>query len=138
MTDPTSRRAVAELYAGQGWPAGGDELLHQSLGPRSPDMLLEAPGWLGFGAGQLVLDAGCRDASHAAALTRRYGCRVIGVDLVLAGLPKSGAYDAAAGTAGQVMLVQGDLQALPLADGAVDLVWCRDTVPAASAAVSQC
>ena len=137
MTDPTSRRAVAELYSGRGWPAHGDELLQQSLGPRSPDMLLEAPGWLGLGAGQLVLDAGCRDASHAAALTRRYGCRVVGVDLVLAGLPKGGSDHTAAGTAGPVVSVQGDLQALPLADGAVDLVWCRDTVPAASAAVSQ-
>jgi sarcosine/dimethylglycine N-methyltransferase len=128
MADPTSRRAVTELYAGQGWPAGGDELLHQSLGPRSPEMLLGAPGWLGLGAGQLVLDAGCRDASYAAALARRYGCRAVGVDLVLAGVPKGGAYDAAAGTAGRVALVQGDLQALPLADGAFDLVWCRDTL----------
>jgi SAM-dependent methyltransferase len=100
MADPTARRAVTELYAGQGWPADGDELLHRSLGPRSPEMLLEAPGWLGLGVDQLVLDAGCRDASYAAALARRYGCRVVGVDLVLAGVPKGGAYDAVAETAG--------------------------------------
>jgi SAM-dependent methyltransferase len=129
MTDPTSRGAITELYAGQGWPADGDELLHQSLAPRSPDMLLEAPGWLGLSAGQLVLDAGCRDASYAAALVRRYGCQVVGVDLVLAGVPKSGAYDAAAAAAARpIMLVQGDVQALPLAAGTVDLVWCRDTL----------
>jgi SAM-dependent methyltransferase len=141
MTDPTSRRAVAELYAGQGWPANGDQLLHQSLAPRSPDMLLEAPGWLGLRAGQLVLDAGCRDASHAIALTRRYGCRVLGVDLVLAGLPKGGAYPAAAATAGPVSLVLGDVQALPLADGVVDLVWCRDTLsclPDCALALAEC
>jgi SAM-dependent methyltransferase len=104
-------------------------------------MLLEAPGWLGLGAGQLVLDAGCRDASHAAALTKRYGCRVVGVDLVLAGLPKGGAYHAAAATAGPVSLVQGDLQALPLANGAVDLVWCRDTLsclPDCALALAEC
>jgi SAM-dependent methyltransferase len=127
MTDPTSRQAVTELYAGQGWP-DGDQLLRRSLAPRSPDMLLDAPGWLGLSAGQLVLDAGCRDATHAVALTQRYGCRVIGVDLVLAGLPKGGAYDAAAGAAGQVSLVQGDIQALPVAGGTCDLVWCRDTL----------
>jgi SAM-dependent methyltransferase len=99
MTDPTSRRAVMELYAG------------------------------------------CRDASHAAALVRRYGCRVVGVDLVLAGVPKGGAYDAASGTAGQVSLVQADIQALPLADGAVDLVWCRDTLsclPDCGRALAEC
>ena len=141
MTDPGSRRAVTELYAGHGWPAGGDDLLHQSLGPESPEMLLEAPGWLGLGAGQLVLDAGCRDASYAAALTRQYGCRVVGVDLVLAGVPKGGAYDATAANAEQISLVQGDLQALPLADGAVDLVWCRDTLsclPDCAGALAEC
>jgi len=141
MTDPTSPRAIVELYAGQGWPAGGDELIQRSLGPRSPEMLLEAPGWLGLDAGQLVLDAGCRDASHAAALVRRYGCRVVGVDLVLAGVPKGGAYDAASATAAQVALVNGDIQALPLADGAVDLVWCRDTLsclPDCARALAEC
>jgi SAM-dependent methyltransferase len=141
MTDPTTRRAVAELYAGRDWPEGGDELIQQSLGPRSPEMLLEAPGWLGLEAGRLVLDAGCRDASHAAALVRRYGCRVVGVDLVLAGVPKGGADGAASATAGQISLVQGDIQALPLADGAVDLVWCRDTLsclPDCGRALAEC
>jgi SAM-dependent methyltransferase len=128
MTDPTSPRAIVELYAGRGWPAGGDELIQRSLGPRSPEMLLEAPGWLGLEAGQLVLDAGCRDASYAAELVRRYGCRTVGVDLVLAGVPKGGADDATAIDAGRVSLIKGDLQALPLADGAFDLVWCRDTL----------
>jgi SAM-dependent methyltransferase len=141
MTDPTVRQAITELYAGQGWPHDGDELLRRSLGPRSPELLLDAPGWLGLGAGQLVVDAGCRDATHAVELMQRYGCRVIGVDLVLAGLPKGGAYDAAAAAAGRVALVQGDIQALPLADGAFDLVWCRDTLsclPDCAGALREC
>jgi sarcosine/dimethylglycine N-methyltransferase len=125
MTDPTARRAISELYAGEGWPADGDRL-QQSLAPRSPEMLLEAPGWLGLGAGQLVLDAGCRDGSHALALSRRYGCRVVGVDLVLHELPEGGTDAATA--AGRVSLVKGDIEALPLADGTCDLVWCRDTL----------
>jgi SAM-dependent methyltransferase len=128
MTDPAVRREITELYAEQGWPDGGDALLGRSLGPRSPDLLLDAPGWLGLEGGGLVLDAGCRDATHAIALARRYGCRVLGVDLVAAWLPKGLADAAAAGLAGQVDLVQGDLQALPVGDGACDLVWCRDTL----------
>jgi hypothetical protein len=43
VTDPTSHLAMTELYAGQGWPADGDQLLQRSLAPRPPDMLLEAP-----------------------------------------------------------------------------------------------
>jgi SAM-dependent methyltransferase len=128
MTDPAVRREITELYAEQGWPDGGDALLGRSLGPRSPELLLDAPGWLGLEGGGLVLDAGCRDATHAIALARRYGCRVLGVDLVAAWLPKGLADAAAAGLAGQVDLVQGDLQALPVGDGACDLVWCRDTL----------
>jgi SAM-dependent methyltransferase len=128
MTDPAARRVLTELYAGQGWPAEGEELLGRSLGPRAPELLLEAPGWLGLAAGQLVLEAGCRDATHAIALARRYGCQVLGVDLVAAWLPKGRADAAAAGLDGQLALVQGDLEALPVADGACDLVWCRDVL----------
>jgi ubiquinone/menaquinone biosynthesis C-methylase UbiE len=128
MTDPAARRVLTELYAGQGWPAEGEDLLHQSLGPRAPELLLEAPGWLGLDAGQLVLEAGCRDATHAIALARRYGCRVVGVDLVPAWLPNGMAEAAAAGLGSQVTLVQGDLEALPVTDGACDLVWCRDVL----------
>jgi SAM-dependent methyltransferase len=128
MTDPAARRVLTELYADQGWSAQGDELLQRSLDPRAPELLLEAPGWLGLAAGQLVLEAGCRDATHAIALARRYGCRVLGVDLVPAWLPNAMAAAAAAGLGAQVDLVQGDLEALPVADGTCDLVWCRDVL----------
>jgi len=83
---------------------------------------------LGLDAGQLVLDAGCRDATHAIELARRYGCRVLGVDLVPAWLPKGRDDAAAAGLDARIMLIQGDLEALPVADGACDLVWCRDVL----------
>jgi len=128
VTEPAARRALTELFAGQGWPEDGDEQLRRSLGPRSPDLLLEAPGWLGLRPGELVLDAGCRDATHAAALAGRYGCRVLGVDLVAAWLPTGRSEVAAAGLAGRVSLVQGDILALPVRDGGCDLVWCRDTL----------
>ena len=131
MTSSAGRRLLTELFAAEGWPARGEELLHRSLRPRGPSLLLEAPGWLGLEAGQLVLEAGCRDATHAIALAGRYGCRVLGVDLVAAWLPKGRADVVAAGLGAQVTLVQGDLETLPLADGACDLVWCRDVLSCA-------
>lgn len=141
MTDPTVRQAVTELFAGQGWPEDGDALLRRSLGPRPPELLLDAPAWLGLGAGELVLDAGCRDATYAVALARRYRCQVLGVDLVAAWLPGARADAATAGLAGRVAFVQGDLEALPIASGACDLVWCRDTLsclPDCSVALAEC
>ena len=108
MTSADGRRVLTELFAGEGWTVQGEELLHRSLGPRGPELLLEAPGWLGLEAGQLVLDAGCRDATHAIALAGRYRCRVLGVDLVGAWLPK-----------GRAELAEA---------GVCDLVWCRDVL----------
>jgi SAM-dependent methyltransferase len=66
---------------------------------------------------------------------------VLGVDLVAAWLPGSRADAAAAGLAGQVAFVQGDLEALPVAGGACDLVWCRDTLSClgdAARALAEC
>jgi hypothetical protein len=67
MTSAAGRRVLTEVFGGEGWTAQGEELLRRSLGPRGPELLLEAPGWLGLAAGQLVLEAGCRDATHAIA-----------------------------------------------------------------------
>jgi SAM-dependent methyltransferase len=128
MTSAGGRRVQNELFGGEGWTAEAEELLRRSLGPRGPEMLLEAPGWLGLAAGQLALEAGCRDATHAVALAERYGCHVLGVDLVGAWLPKGQEAAATAGLGTQITLVQGDLEALPVADCACDLVWCRDVL----------
>src|SRR4029453_14351364 len=57
MTDPSTRQALTELFAGQGWPAEAEELLRRGLAPRAPELALDAPGRLGLGARQLALGA---------------------------------------------------------------------------------
>jgi SAM-dependent methyltransferase len=128
MTDRARREAITTLFSGRDWPPGGTALLDRSLRPRSPEMLVDLAGSLGLGAGQVVLDVGCREATDAIALARRFGCTVVGVDLVGTWLPLGLADVAAAGLAGRVAMVQGDAEALPVADGACDLVWCKDVL----------
>jgi SAM-dependent methyltransferase len=132
MTDRLRRQAVSDLYGYRGLPTDAPALLGRSLAPRPPSTLLDAAGEAGLGAGGLVLDVGCRDATWAVRLAQAYGCRVVGVDLVYDFLPQ-GLADARgrAGLAGRVAMVQGDLDALPVADASCDLVWCRDALSCA-------
>jgi len=118
MTSSGHRAQLERAFGRRGLPDEAEALLDESLHPRGPSMLLDLGGSVGMGEGAVVVDAGCRDGTHARALARRYGCRVVGVDLV----------DVGFGGSGPAMFVQGDLEALPLADGSVDAVWSRDTL----------
>jgi SAM-dependent methyltransferase len=128
MTNRRRRASVAELYAYEGLDPEAAALVERSLGPRPRSMLLDMAAAFGLGPGQLVLDAGCRDARYAIPLVQRLGCRVVGVDIADAGFARGRADAASAGVAAAIALVQGDLQALPIAGGTCDLVWCRDTL----------
>jgi len=117
VTSSGHRQLLERAFGHRGLPDDADSLLEQSLRPRGPSMLLDLGSDVGMCPGAIVVDAGCRDGTHARALAGRYHCRVIGVDLVDVGL---GGED--------VTFVQGDLEALPFADGVVDAVWSRDTL----------
>jgi SAM-dependent methyltransferase len=128
MTSRERSAAVTELYAYTGLDPQAEALLERSLSPRPRSMLLDEAASLGLGPGQVVLDAGCRDGRYAIPLAQRFGCRVVGVDMVDAGFARGRADATSAGVAEAITFVQGDLEALPLRGGAVDLVWCRDTL----------
>jgi SAM-dependent methyltransferase len=128
MTDRALREAMITLFAGRGWSSEAQALIDASLAPRSPDLLVDVAGALGLRAGQLALDLGCRDGHYAIELARRFRCRVIGVDLVAAWLAQGLVSAAEAGLGGMIAMVQGDAEALPVADASCDLVWCRDVL----------
>ncbi len=100
--------------------------LGQSLNPRGADVLYDLFATLGPRPDETVLDVGSRDARYAVGLARRFGCRVVDVDPVPRHFDLATAHVAAEGIGKQVAVALGGIEALPVADGAIDHVWCRD------------
>ena len=61
----------------------------------------------------------------------RFGCRLLGVDLARHGFAARRRAAADPSLGGRVRYVQGRLEALPVAAGGCDLVWCRDALSCA-------
>jgi ubiquinone/menaquinone biosynthesis C-methylase UbiE len=70
-----------------------------------------------------ILDAGCGYCIHAARLAR-HGFRVTGVDFSVSALTAASEYLKRQGLEDSITLKQGDLLALPFADGQVEGVTC--------------
>lgn len=109
--------------------------LDQSLRPRGSDTLYDLVDELGLADGTVVLDAGCGKGHHAIELARRFDVRVIGIDPAPVHLDKAAEAIAAAesttpGISARINLVPGRVERLPLEDGSVDVVWCRDVLGA--------
>ncbi|MFN2521365.1 MAG: class I SAM-dependent methyltransferase, partial [Candidatus Limnocylindria bacterium] len=84
-------------------------------------------------AGDRCVDVGCGEGKHALALAERFALDVTGVDPVprhieLANERLASATDARPELAGRVRFEIASANALPLADGTVHLVWCRDVL----------
>jgi len=92
--------------------------------------LFEVAGSLGLGAGQRVLDVGCRDGRHLTEITRRFACAAIGVEPVEANLDSARGFlgEALAQHPALISVVRGRVETLPFANGAFDLVWVRDVL----------
>jgi SAM-dependent methyltransferase len=88
--------------------------LDESLAPRSPELLDELVAGLELPEGSVAVDVGCGDGRHSHRLAERFGFSVVGVDP----FPPE--------AEGRVRFLRGTAEALPLEDGSVDLVWCRD------------
>jgi len=120
--------SVRELY--ELWAEDSElrDTLNKSLDPRGPDWLLELFGTLGPRSGQLLVDIGCRDAKHSIRLVREHDLRALALDPVAVHveLAKRAVAEAALEEAFEV--VQAGIEAIPLADGAADWIWCRDVL----------
>ena len=92
--------------------------LDESLGPRSPELLYELVEDMELPEASLVVDVGCGDGRHSYRLAERFGFSVVGID------PNPPRVEATP----EVRFVHGAAEALPVEDGAADLVWCRDVL----------
>jgi ubiquinone/menaquinone biosynthesis C-methylase UbiE len=102
--------------------------LEQSLEPRGLASLTETFAALEPQPGQLVVDIGARDAVAAIRLVRSYGLRAIALDPVPLHCAQAHEAVAEAGLAGEIEVVEGAIEELPLVDSSVDWIWCRDVL----------
>lgn len=133
------RAATADaIWAFAGFPAGYEALLNASQRPLAPAVMVDLAAGAGLSGHSLVLDAACYDAGATLPLVERFGCRLLGVDLARHGFEarRRAAPDSSLG--GRVRFVQGRLEALPVATGVCDLVWCRDALSCAPCGATLC
>ena len=120
--------SVSELY--EVWAADSElrEELGHSLQPRGADWLFDVFAGLGPRTGELVLDAGSRDARHAIRLVQEHGLRAVALDPLPLHCELARERVAEAGLADEIDVVQGSIEELPFADASFDWIWCRDVL----------
>ncbi|WP_176522763.1 class I SAM-dependent methyltransferase [Blastococcus aggregatus] len=117
--------ALIATYGPGTWRIYAD--LDVSMAPDGPDELFDVAASL-IRPGDVVLDVGCRDASHLIGLCRRHDITAIGVDPVPVHIAKAAEVVSVAGLADRVSLHQATLEEAPIAMQSVDLIWCRDVL----------
>jgi len=118
-------QAVSRVYGPETWDVYA--LLDRSLDPRGPDAMLALAADR-LTSASVVLDVGCRDASHLIELVQETGASGVGIDPVNRLVEQARKAVADAGLDARVQIVEGVMQGIPYADASFDLVWCRDVI----------
>lgn len=124
--EPGNLEQLTRVYSPRTWAVYED--LEKSLQPRSPQWLIELAIGL-ICPGDRILDAGCRDAAHLVELLRATsGTSGVGVEPVIAHVEQAQRVLEGAALGDRARVLEGSLHALPIPDGQVDVVWCRDVL----------
>lgn len=103
-------------------------LIGTSLEPRDMDVLFDYFGLTKCGAGDLVLDIGCRDARYAVEISRRHGCRTVGIDPVERNIELARDLIQRERMTYLVSAEVGSIEHLDFDDESIDHIWCRDVL----------
>jgi ubiquinone/menaquinone biosynthesis C-methylase UbiE len=123
---PENLDRMAEIYGPATWDIYAR--LEKTLEPRGPHMLSDLAARHAV-EGAVVLDVGCRDATHTIQLIQRIeGSSGLGVDPVLLHIDRAKTAVEAAGLADRLDVREGVMQRIPLEHESVDLIWCRDVI----------
>jgi SAM-dependent methyltransferase len=122
-----AKTSVQQLY-GELWADENplDLELQESLEPRGTEWLFAAFAELGLQPGQLVVDVGAREGTHAIRLVREHGLRAIALDPVHQHIELARHAVAEAGL--DVEVVEARIESMPIADAVADWIWCRDVL----------
>jgi SAM-dependent methyltransferase len=118
-------QAVSRVYGPETWRVY--DLLDRTLNPRGPDAMLALASER-LTPASVVLDVGCRDASHLIELVRASGASGVGIDPLSRFVERAREAVAEAGLEARIQIVEGVMQDIPWPDGSFDLVWCRDVI----------
>ncbi len=122
---PRNLDRLTRVYGPATWDVY--ERLDESLNPQGPDWLHELAGRY-LQPGDVVLDAGCRDAEHLIRLVRANQITGVGVDPVGIHIERARSAVDAAGLADRITVDQRVMHELPYDEGHFDFVWCRDVL----------
>ena len=94
-----------------------NEVLGISLSPRGPGVLFDVIAGLSLGAGAVAVDVGCGEGLQAVELATRFSFDVLGIDPLDRRDPD---------VASRFRFELGTAESIPMEDGRVDLVLCRE------------
>lgn len=121
-------KSIHELYD-EIWGTLDEEVtqtLQQSLNPRSADMLYDYLDEFGITEEQTILDIGSRHAKYAIEIANRFGCRIEAVDPIARHTQRAKEHVTAAKLTDRINITTAGIEKIPLDDGAIDHIWCRD------------
>ena len=122
---PRNLQRLSRVYGPTAWDVY--ERLDVSLYPAGPDSLFDTAATY-VAAGDVVLDAGCRDGAHLVELVRRFDVDGVGVEPVALHIERAREAVHAAGLGDRITVHHGVMHDLPYPDSHFDFVWCRDVL----------